>query len=134
MTTSVTTDSQIKHLVKQIESSRGYERLLKAQLAALDTEASVDDLRADITTLELEKEELTDRVEALRSGEVKLVPLAEKEAVDKDWAEWKRKAESRKGIFMEMWAMIQDGLPEGQSKEGLWVRRMFIPLISLKGG
>lgn len=118
----VAVESQMEHVQNKIETARGYERLLKARLATLHAGPSVDDLRADITTLELEKEELTDRLEGLRSGKIKPVPLAEREAVDKDWADWKRKAESRKRIFLELWAMVLDGLAEGQTREGLWVR------------
>lgn len=122
MTDQTAVGNQIRQLQKHLETAKGYEKLLKARLTALNVAPSVDDLRADITTLELEKEELVDHLEGLRSGRIKPIPPAEKEAVDKDWGFWKRKAESRKRIFMEMWAVVQDGLPEGQTKEQLWVR------------
>lgn len=85
------------------------------------TGRSVDDLLADITTLELEKEELTDRLEGLRSGKIGPIPLAKREAVDQVWADWKRTTESQTRIFVEMWTVVLDGLPEGKTKEQLWV-------------
>ncbi|KAL9019465.1 MAG: hypothetical protein Q9185_003256 [Variospora sp. 1 TL-2023] len=120
MTESVAAETQLGQLQQEIETARGYERLLKAKLAALQAGPSIEDLGAAITTLELEKVELTDRLEGLRSGKIKPVPLAETEAADKAWAVWKRKSESRRRIFVELWAVVVDGLPEGLTKEGLW--------------
>ncbi|KAI4097073.1 MAG: hypothetical protein LQ344_000482 [Seirophora lacunosa] len=121
MNDAVAAEKHIGYLQQQIETARGYERLLKAKLAALRARPSINEVRVDITTLELEKSELTDRLERLRSWKTKAVPLAEKEAADKAWAEWKRKAESRRRIFVEMWAVVVDGLSEGGlTKEVLW--------------
>ena len=112
---------EVEHLQEQIETARSYERLLKANLAALRARPSIDDVRAKVTALELEKEDLTDRLEGLRSGKVKTVSVEDKERVEMAWIQWKNKVDSRKRIFTEMWAMVQDGLPEGQTKEQLWV-------------
>ncbi|KAL8978573.1 MAG: hypothetical protein Q9177_006370 [Variospora cf. flavescens] len=120
MTESMAAETQFGQLQQEIETAKGYERLLKAKLAALQAGPSIEDLGAAITTLELEKVELTDRLEGLRSGKIKPVPLAETEAADKAWAVWKRKSESRRRIFVELWAVVVDGLPEGLTKEGLW--------------
>ncbi|KAI4142812.1 MAG: hypothetical protein LQ341_003104 [Variospora aurantia] len=131
MTESVAAETQFGQLQQEIETARGYERLLKAKLAALQAGPSIEDLGAAITTLELEKVELTDRLEGLRSGKIKPVPLAETEAADKAWAVWKRKSESRRRIFVELWAVVVDGLPEELTKEGLWYPpRESFPLTS----
>lgn len=119
---SAAVDQEAEKLQDQIETARSYERLLKANLAALRAGPSVEDIRANVTSLELEKEELMDRLDGLRSGETKLVTSTEKEAVGEAWIDWKKKADSRKRIFMEMWTIIWDELPEGQTKEQLWVR------------
>ncbi|KAL8722659.1 MAG: hypothetical protein Q9225_000891 [Loekoesia sp. 1 TL-2023] len=119
---SAAVDQEAEKLQDQIESARSYERLLKANLAALRAGPSIEDVRANVTSLELKKEELMDRLDGLRSGKINLVPAIEKEAVDKAWIDWKRKADSRKRIFVDMWAIVCDGLPEGQTKEQLWVR------------
>ncbi|KAL9031209.1 MAG: hypothetical protein Q9196_000745 [Gyalolechia fulgens] len=103
-----------------MDTARGYERLLKAHLAALRAGPSVDDIRADITALELEKEELSDRLEGLRSGRIEPRSETEKEAVDKAWDDWRRKVESSKRGFREMWATVREALPERPTMEQLW--------------
>ncbi|KAL8737707.1 MAG: hypothetical protein Q9181_001425 [Wetmoreana brouardii] len=121
MTDSVVADELIKYLQKEIDTAKGYEKLLKANLAALDAEPSMKDIRANVTMLELEKEELAHRLERLRSGKIKPVPAAEREAAQKAWTQWTRKADSRKRIFMGMWrGIVQDVLPKDQTKEQLW--------------
>ncbi|KAI4185533.1 MAG: hypothetical protein L6R41_004078 [Letrouitia leprolyta] len=114
------TDEEVKRLEEDIDTAKGHEKLLRANLAALLASSSVDDILANIVALELEKEELSDHLVKLQSRKIKLSFLAEKEAVDKTWDDWKRKAESSKKVFMEMWTLVRDGLPEGQKGERLW--------------
>ncbi|KAI4260913.1 MAG: hypothetical protein LQ352_000068 [Teloschistes flavicans] len=114
------TDERIERVQKQVRTARGCERLLKAKIAALDAEPSVMEIRANVMILELEKEELADRLRRLQAGEAKPVPSADREAVEAEVTEWKRKAQRRKKIFWDMWAMAQDGLSEIKSKEQLW--------------
>ncbi|KAL9005026.1 MAG: hypothetical protein Q9188_002175 [Gyalolechia gomerana] len=123
MTKPCATGEKAKHLKEDIDTARGYERLLKANVAALRAGPSVDDIRAKITALELEKEELSDHLEGLRSGRIKPPSQIEKQAVDKAWDDWRRKAESSKRVFMELWAIVQEGLPERRTKEQLWACR-----------
>ncbi|KAL8735598.1 MAG: hypothetical protein Q9166_000767 [cf. Caloplaca sp. 2 TL-2023] len=118
-TDSTSTDQQIKALQEQVKIARGYERLLKATLVSLNATSSSNDLHANIIALEIEKEELTERLEDFRSGKVKPVPLKEKERVDKALDDWTRKANSRKQIFMDLWAIVRDELPE-PIKGHLW--------------
>lgn len=126
MTDVVATNEQIESLKREIERIKGYERLLKTSLIALTARPSIDDIRANITALGLRKEELADWLEKLRSGKIEPVPSAERETVERALAEWRRKAETRKNIFCEMWAIVQDGLSEGQTKKQLWVGTIFI--------
>ncbi|KAL8706220.1 MAG: hypothetical protein Q9201_000726 [Fulgogasparrea decipioides] len=121
MNDSVAADEVIKSLQKEIDTAKGYEKLLQANLAALDAEPSMNDIRANVTILELEKEELAHHLERLRSGKIKPVRAAEREAVEMVWTEWARKADSRKRIFMGMWrGIVRDVLTKGQTKEQLW--------------
>ncbi|KAL9586119.1 MAG: hypothetical protein Q9212_001100 [Teloschistes hypoglaucus] len=113
-------EERIERLQKQVQTARGYERLLKTNLAALEAEPSTTDMRAKVIALELEKEELADRLRRLRAGEVKPVSSAEREALEADLAEWKGKAQRRKSIFWDMLAMAQEGLAEVKTKEQLW--------------
>lgn len=124
MTESNEMDERIEGLRSQVRTARGYERLLKAELASVNATSSSNDVRANVRALELEKEELTIRLEGFRSGRIKAVPLEEKEMVDAALDDWTRKAISRKRIFMELWAIVRDGLPRGKTIGQLWVKIM----------
>ncbi|KAL8779906.1 MAG: hypothetical protein Q9213_006728 [Squamulea squamosa] len=113
-------DNQIKDLQSQIETAKGHQMLLKAHLASLKATSTPDDIRANITALELEKEELMTRLEGFRSGKIKPASLEERELVDRKLREWTEKAEARKRIFLEMWDVVGDVMPEGVTKGGLW--------------
>ncbi|KAL8768432.1 MAG: hypothetical protein Q9209_005338 [Squamulea sp. 1 TL-2023] len=114
-------DKQIKDLQSQIETAKGHQMLLKAHLASLKATSTPDDIRANITALELEKEELTTRLEDFRSGRIKPILPEERELVDQTFRDWTKKAETRKQIFLEMWAIVGDVMPEGVTKKSLWV-------------
>lgn len=114
-------EQQIKGIKEQIKTARGYQRLLKARLASLNATSTADDIRANITTLELKKEELSSRLQDIRTGQIKAVRAEERELADQALQDWAKKADSRKQIFLELWAIARDMMPEGQTKEKLWV-------------
>ena len=114
-------EMEVQKLQDLIKTAKANEVILKANFIKINAELSTQDLHANITALEVDRKDVLSRLEKLRSGTMKPISLAEKETVDKSWAEWKRKAASRKRIFMDMWAVVLDGLPEGRSKEELWV-------------
>lgn len=118
-------DKKIQSLRDQIAMTKSNEKLLKANLLTINATLSIDDIRANVRALEYEKEELLNRLEKLRSGDVEPVRPAEKEAIEKPLAEWSKRAASRKKICMELWAVALDCLPEGRSKEELWVTDAF---------
>ena len=124
-------DSDIADLRERIALTKANERSLKARFVALNATLSTDEVRSSVMALEREKEELAGRLEELRSGNMKPVLPDEKEAVEKGWAEWAKKASSRKRICLDMWAIAIDGLPEGQTKEEFWVKiRSFLQLCN----
>ncbi|KAL8851072.1 MAG: hypothetical protein Q9221_003968 [Calogaya cf. arnoldii] len=114
-------EAQIKQLQAQVQTARGYQRLLKANLASLNAASTSDDVRANVTALELEKEELSIRLEDFRTGRITAVTAEEKDVVEQTLQHWITKADSRKHIFMELWAVVRDVIPEGQKKDQLWV-------------
>ncbi|KAL9613760.1 MAG: hypothetical protein Q9167_001705 [Letrouitia subvulpina] len=116
-----TMDKEIQTLRDQIATIKSNEKLLKADLLTINATLSIDDIRANLRALEYEKKEFLGRLEKLRCGDVEPVRPAEKEAIEKPLAEWSKRAASRKQICMELWAIALDCLPEGQSKEELWV-------------
>lgn len=118
-------DKEIATLRDSIALSKSNEKLLKAGLAAVNATLSTEDLRATIIGLELEHTELLDRLGPLRSGSVKPVLPKEKEETEKMWRQWSKKANARQRICMEMWGYATEELPEGQTKQELWVRAIY---------
>lgn len=114
-------DQDIASLRDSYALSKSNEKLLKAGLAAVNATLSTEDLRVSITDLEFEHAQLLARLGPLRSGSVKPAPPEEKEETEKTWRQWSRKAVSRKRICMEMWSYATEELPEGQTKQELWV-------------
>lgn len=109
-------------LRETIATAKANEKLLKANLAAVNATVSTDELRSQITVLDVDKVEILDRLRALQSGDVKPVSAEEKEEANKAWRLWSTNAASRKRICMEMWSYCTEQLPEDQTKEDLWAR------------
>ena len=118
-------DKEIASLRDSIALARSNEKLLKASLATVNATLSTEDLHASITGLELEQREILARLDPLRSGNVRPIPPEEKEETEKLWRQWSKKAASRKRICMDMWSYATEELPEGQTKEDLWVCHCF---------
>ena len=113
---------EISALRESIATAKANEKLLKANLAAVNATVSTDELRSQITVLDVDKLEILDRLGALQSGNVKPLSAEEKEEASKVWILWSKKAASRKRICMEMWSYCTEQLPEDQTKEDLWAR------------
>ena len=115
-------DKEIAGLRESIATAKANEKLLRANLMAINATLSTADLRASVTALGFEKKEILARLDPLRSGRAKPVPPEEKAEVDRTWNEWSRKAKTRQKICMEVWAHCTEGLDGRQAKEDLWVR------------
>ena len=111
----------IESLKEDITSAKNEEKALKARLATLGTVMSMEDLQKNIQSLESEREELLSRLAPLRAGTAKPISAQEKETVDRDWKMWSSRAKTRKKICLELWNMLTEELPEGKTKEELWV-------------
>ena len=114
-------DEEIADLRESIATAKANEKLLRANLIAVNATLSTADLHASVTALELEKKEILARLGSLRSGSVKPVSPEEKAEVEKAWTQWSRKANIRKKICMELWAYCTEELEREQAKEELWV-------------
>lgn len=114
-------DKEIADLRETIATAKANERLMRANLISVNATLSTEELRSSVSLLEIEKEEIIARLGPLRSGNAKPVLPEEKEAVDKVWREWSRKASSRKNICMELWAVCTEEMESGKTKEDLWV-------------
>ena len=114
-------DMEIADLHESIASAKGNEKLMRAKLVSVNATLSTEELRSRMSLLDLEKKEMVARLGPLRSGHVKPVLQEDKEAVDKAWKEWSRKASSRKKICMELWAISTEEMEPGKTREELWV-------------
>lgn len=114
-------DKEIATLRDSIATAKANEKLLRANLISVNATLSTDELRSSVTLLEHEKEEVLGRLGLLRSGNVKPVQPEEKEVVDREWVQWSRKAGVRKKICLELWEFCTEEVPEGKTKEELWV-------------
>ena len=114
-------DKSIAEHRESIAGLKTNEKLLRSNLASINAIMSTDELRSNVHSLEGERAELQARLAPLRQGDVKPVSIEQKAEVDRLWGEWKKKAEARKKIAMEFWAMGMEALPEGKTKAEVWV-------------
>ena len=114
-------DKDIHELRETITIARAQEKILRANLIAVNATVTVDDLRAHVITLESEKQGALDRLSLLKAGTFTPISAQEQDEVEKARKEWARKANSRKKICMELWGFCTEELEEGQAKQDLWV-------------
>lgn len=114
-------DKEIADLRETIATVKANEKLMRANLVSVNATLSTEELHSSVSLLEIEKKEIIARLSHLRSGNVKPVLPEEKEAVDKAWREWSRKASSRKKICMELWAVSTEEMEPGKTRKELWV-------------
>jgi len=123
------TDGEISKLQTTNADAKVHEKSLRTKLTSVNATISTDELRGKVQELEREKENVLSRLRPLRKGDVKPVLPEEKEAVDRQWKLWRRKAAARKKIAKEVWAMATEELPEGKTKEGIWVSGVDVAVV-----
>lgn len=116
-----TMDKENTSLRDSIATAKSNEKLLRANLISVNATQSTEELRNSVFLLEHEKKEILERLGPLRSGNVKPVMPEEKDAVDREWVQWSRKAGVRKKICLELWEFCTEEVPEGKTKAELWV-------------
>ena len=119
-------DKQIASLREDLSTLKSNEKLLRSNLVSANATMSTTELSSLVKDLSNEQAEFLARLCQLRNGDIKPVTPEEKESVDKEWAMWKRKAEARKKIAMELWAIGTEVLPEGKTKEEVWVSPLLV--------
>ena len=118
----VAMDKDIHALQEYINLGKGEEKILKANLVNLNATMSTQDIRDSLAAIEIEKDSILRRLDLLRSGNVTPVSSEERAAVDQAYKVWTRHAVVRKKICMNLWNLVTEELPEGKTKEELWVR------------
>ncbi len=118
-------DREIEELKEHIAAAKAEHKALTATLSTLQSTLTTDDLYEAVQRLERTKKELLARLGPLRAGNASPVSAAEKASVDLAFRKAQRDAASRKKIFNEFWGMLCDSLPDGVSKDDLWVREFY---------
>ena len=86
---------------------------------------STSELYSAVQYLEADKAEVLTRLAPLRKGDMKPVSAEEKAAAERLHAFWMRKSASRKKIASELWSLATAEMPEGKSKDELWVGHLY---------
>lgn len=86
-------------------------------------------LRQDIARLESEEKEVTASLVSSRenAAAVHIVDDAERAHIEKEWKRWRGLAVRRERAFRELWARCSEVVPEGMTRDELWV--CFIPEV-----
>ena len=114
-------DTMIETYRQDIGTLKSNEKLLRSNLTSVNATLSTSDLRSRVEQLNADKAAMLARLGPLRKGKVKPVKAQEKAEVDRFLKTWTRTADSRKRMALELWNMSSEELPEGKTKEGLWV-------------
>ena len=114
-------DAEIAALRNEIANAKATERLLRTGLASVSATLSTDELGLAVALLEHDKREFLARLGPLRKGDVKPILPEEKAKVDWEWVMWGKKANARKKIGLELWAICTEEIEEGKTREELWV-------------
>ena len=114
-------DREIAQHQEAITGLKTNEKLLRSNLASINATMSTDELRSNVRSLEADKAQLQARLAPLRQGDVKPVSIEQKAEADRLWGAWKKIAEVRRKIAMELWAMGTETLPEGKIEGDVWV-------------
>ena len=98
------------------------EKNARAELATLRSKPLLSELRQDIDRLETEKESMLARLDEFhgRDSSVQVSP-EERAEVEREWKRWQRQVNVRRRICRDMWMKCSEVVPEGMTREELWV-------------
>ncbi|KAL5043403.1 hypothetical protein BDW71DRAFT_119646 [Aspergillus fruticulosus] len=114
-------DREIESLQEQLSGLKENEKKIQGELNSLNAVPLLSELRIEIKKLEREKESLAARLaKAHGDGSAEVSPQ-EKEKVRKDWKIWKNQDRVRAKICRDLWRKCSETLPEGVTREELWV-------------
>lgn len=102
------------------------EKNLRAELATLRSKPLLSELRQDIGRLEKEKESILARLDEFHGHDSSAQVSPEKRAeVEREWKRWQRQVNMRRRICRDMWMKCSEVVPEGMTREELWVCLFF---------
>lgn len=120
-------------LREKIASAKAEEKVLRAAKVSLSAVMTCKEIHTAMKDLQAKKAEYLDRLNLLRTGNVKPILPEEKAQAEQDWKQWNHKSHIRKKICMELWSMLTEQLPEGKTAENLWVRDAFLTALTNLG-
>ena len=94
-------------------------RSLKSQLSAFDSTPTLAELQGTIVSLSIDRDTMSARLTALKTGNAKKVDTKENLAVETELKKLGNVFSSRKRIVRDLWAIVRDGLPEGKQEREL---------------
>jgi 26S proteasome regulatory subunit (ATPase 3-interacting protein) len=114
-------DEEIQRLQEELPGLKEEEKKVQAELSSLNAVPLLSELRTELEKLESEKESLAASLAKVHGdGEANGSPQ-ETEAVRKDWKLWQVQARVRERICRDLWLKCSETLPEGTTREELWV-------------
>lgn len=118
-------DKQIKELEEHLATLKAKEKKARADLQALMSTPLLFDIQGDIARLEAEEKEITVRLALSRDDKaaMQVVDPAEGEHIEQEWKHWRGLAARRERACRELWAKCSEVVPEGMTREELWVSR-----------
>lgn len=78
------------------------------------------DLRSNISVLEVKKNDLLQRLDKLKNGNIVLVTAEEQSAVDEEERRWEKAEKRRTIILKDAWAFVCDAIAD--EKKGSEIR------------
>lgn len=114
-------DQEIKQLQEQLTTLRANEKKARADLATLCSKPLLSELRQDIDRLEKEKESILGRLAKFHGNDSVQVSPAERAGIEREWKLWQKHASTRSRICRDMWKRCSEVVPEGMTREELWV-------------
>ncbi|KAL4734031.1 hypothetical protein BDV11DRAFT_198978 [Aspergillus similis] len=114
-------DEEIERLQEQLSSLKENEKRVQGELNSLNAMPLLSELRTEIEELENEKKSLSARLIKICGDASAKVSPQEKEKVRKDWKIWQNQESVRAKICRDLWRKCSETLPEGVTREELWV-------------
>lgn len=114
-------NEEIESLEEQLPGLKESEKKIHGELNSLKAIPLPSELRVGIEKLEEDKESLTARLAKVHGdGSVDVSPK-QKEEVRKDWKSSQSESKTRARICRDLWRKCSETLPDGMTREGLWV-------------
>lgn len=115
-------DKEIADLRASVAALRMDQKALSSCLISVRCPLPTRELHSTVESLEAERKILLDRLTWLSVEDFTSLIPEQRADVNRQWSIWSRKAAARKAMALELWRIVTERLPEGTSRDILWVR------------